>query len=306
MKIADLHCDTLCTLTDNMLEIDNKVSMVNLDNLNNMCLETFACFASYPDNPYQRVNNLLKTYHKMLETNPTFVPVLNKADLAKPGLKTLLSVEEGGALMGDFTVLDEFYQQGVRLITLTWNYKNEIASPNNVKENIPNLQDGLTPFGVNLIKKMNELGIVIDISHLGDKGALEVLNLSQKPVIASHSNARSVCNHVRNLTDEMIKLIIQKKGFIGINFCKDFLTDKDEALVSDIIKHIDYIKSLGGIDVVGFGSDFDGISNDNIEMKDPSFFKAILAALYEHGYTEEETLKIAYKNAFDVLERILK
>ncbi len=306
MKIADMHCDTLCLLKDNNLSINNNQTMVNLSNFDNLILQNFACFALYTENPYKRVCDLIETYNKILKENNSIIPVLTKCDLDKPGFHALLSIEEGGALEGKIERLDEFFSKGVRLITLTWNFKNEIGSPNNTRENIANNIDGLTNFGRELIKRMNDLGIVIDISHLGDASTLEVLALSTKPVVASHSGVRSICSSVRNLTDEMIKLLIQKRGFIGINFCKYFLNrEKEEATIEDVIDHIDYIVKLGGIDVVGFGSDFDGISNHNIEMKNPSFFTKIIEALKSRGYTEEQIAKISYLNAFRVLNEVL-
>lgn len=306
-KIADLHVDTLCPLTDRGLSFDNTQTMLNLSTMKkgNVQFQIFACF-TLPDKPYERVNQLIDTYDLMLRDNKKFVPTLTKDDFAKDGIHTMISIEEGMALEGKMERLIEFYNRGVRLITLTWNYPNEIGFPNNPKENIPNVTDGLTEFGRQLVEKMNELGVAIDISHLGDKCALEVLNMSKKPVIASHSGARAVCNHVRNLTDEMILLLIKNGGFMGINFCKDFLTKRDEATIDDIIKHINHVRDLGGIDNVGFGSDYDGISNKNIEMKDASFFQEIANRLLAEGYSRGEVEKICYLNAINVFKRILK
>lgn len=307
--IVDLHCDTLCSLLDNNLALDNDVTMINRNTLTegNVFLQDFACFALYNKNPYQRVKNLIGQYHKMLSLNKDIIPVLSSKDLDGKNIHSILSIEEGGALEGKIERLYEFYQDGVRLITLTWNFKNEIGSPNNVRENIPNTVDGLTDFGVSLVEEMNKLGVIIDISHLGDKSVLEVFKLTKKPIVASHSGARAICNHVRNLPDELIKLMIQNNGFIGINFCKAFLNDHEEfAGIDDVINHIDYIKSLGGIDVIGFGSDFDGISNKDIEIKNPSFFSKIIERLKEKGYTDLEIDKISHLNALRVIKANLE
>lgn len=306
--IGDLHCDTLCTLRDKKLSLDNNISMVNLNTLEDgyVKLQDFACFAIYTNEPYKRVCDLIETYNQMHLDNKSLTKVLSKEDLSKDGILTLLSIEEGGALEGKMERLYEFYKAGVRLITLTWNFPNEIGYPNDVKANIANTRDGLTDFGKALVKEMNKLGVVVDISHLGDKGALEVLDISTKPVVASHSGARSIAGHVRNLTDEMILKLIKNRGFIGINFCHDFLTDEErDATINDVVKHINHIKALGGILNVGFGSDFDGISNQNIEMKNPSFFPCIMEELRKNGYSEEELELIGYKNIFRVLNENL-
>lgn len=309
MKVCDMHCDTLCAIRDKGEGLKTNSFMISLDKCakSNYFLQDFACFVIYPKEPYETCKGLVKIYHEELKKNPEIIPVLTKEDLDKEGFHSMLSIEEGGALNGDMNKFYEFFNDGVRLITLTWNFKNEIASPNDVRNQIPNETEGLTEFGIELVKKMEEVGCAIDVSHLGDKGFYDVIKYTKGPIIASHSNSRSVCNHVRNLKDDMIKLIAERKGLIGINFCHDFITEsKEDATVDDIIKHIDYIKNLVGVDVIGLGTDFDGISNKDIEVKDASMMNLLYDGLLKHGYSEEECDKIFYKNAIRVLKSILK
>ncbi|MPM36139.1 hypothetical protein SDC9_82734 [bioreactor metagenome] len=151
---------------------------------------------------------------------------------------------------------------------------------------------------------MNELGMIIDVSHLNDGGFYDVSRNSKKPFIASHSNARNVTGASRNLTDDMIKVLGNHGGITGINFCKFFLGESKISKVDDIIKHIKHIVNVGGIDVVAMGSDFDGIPDD-LEMKDISQMYMLQDALLKSGFNEDEIEKMMYKNALRVIKDVL-
>ena len=157
---------------------------------------------------------------------------------------------------------------------------------------------------------MEKIGMIIDVSHLSDGGFWDVINHTTKPFVASHSNARSVCNHVRNMSDDMILALAKRGGVMGINYFADFLevppADKTGFMstVDNMVKHINYIKNLAGIDVIGLGSDFDGISQ-NLEMKDCSMLSMLENRLKEEGYTTEEIEKIFYKNVLRVFKEVL-
>ena len=168
----------------------------------------------------------------------------------------------------------------------------------------PNTMDGLTAFGFEMIKKMNELGIIIDVSHLSDKGFWDCINTSTKPIVASHSNARGVCNHVRNLTDDMIIALNKNGGVMGMNYCAAFLADDEEEgknTVKKTVEHIKYIKNLVGVDVIALGSDFDGI-DPNIELSNASMMEKMITALKEEGFTEVEINKITHENILRVIK----
>ena len=171
----------------------------------------------------------------------------------------------------------------------------------------PNTEDGLTEYGIEMVKEMEKLGIIIDVSHLSDKGFYDVLENTTKPFVASHSNARSVCPVVRNMTDDMILKLAERGGVMGINYCADFVNDVEEnnfAYVKDMVKHIKYIKDLAGIDCIGLGSDFDGIGS-NIEMNSCDKLNLLQEALEDEGFTQEEIEKIFYKNVLRVFKEVL-
>ena len=229
-------------------------------------------------------------------------------------MSSMLTIEEGGVTQGNLSFLRNLYLLGVRMITLTWNFENGIGFPN-FKEvedgkpdmHTPNTEDGLTEYGIEMVKEMEKLGIIIDVSHLSDKGFYDVLENTTKPFVASHSNARAVCPVVRNMTDDMILKLAERGGVMGINYCASFVNDESVnnfAYVKDMVKHIKYIKDLAGIDCIGLGSDFDGIGS-NIEMNSCDKLNLLQEALEEEGFTQEEIEKIFYKNVLRVFKEVL-
>ncbi len=232
-------------------------------------------------------------------------------------MSAMLTIEEGATTNCNLHFLRNLYRLGVRMITLTWNFDNGIGHPNfkakkpdgTPDSTIPN-DEGLTEFGIEMVQEMERLGIIIDVSHLSDGGFWDVMKYTTKPFVASHSNARGQCNHVRNMTDEMILALAKRGGVMGINYAADFLEvapdDKEGFMstVDNMVKHIQYIKNLAGIDVIGLGSDFDGISQ-NLEMKDCSMLGMLADRLRENGFTEEEIEKIFYKNVLRVFKEVL-
>ena len=199
----------------------------------------------------------------------------------------LLSIEEGDILDNDLSNLDYLYSLGIRMITLSWNYDNCLCN-----------QFGLTPFGKDVVKKMNQLGMIIDVSHANDKVFFDVINCSTKPVIASHSNCRNICNVKRKLSDEMLKKLVEYGGLIGINLYKDIVGE-------NLIDHFLHLKNLGYINHVGLGTDFDGIENP-ICVNNASEIGKLSTLLKENGFNENEIRKIFYQNFQMVIKNILK
>ena len=165
----------------------------------------------------------------------------------------LLSLEGADALEGDLGKLRIFHKLGVRAVGLTWNFSNEAADGILEKRGA-----GLTEFGYQLIKELNKLGMMIDLSHISVRGFWDVLETSESPVMASHSNSKYICNHPRNLADDQIKAIIKTGGIIGVTYVKQFVADKKNPSIEDLVLHIEHIAELGGINNIGLGSDFDG------------------------------------------------
>ena len=323
MKVVDMHCDTILRLYDeggNLLENEFNIDlrkMVKGDYL----LQNFAMFVNLgeKDDPLTKAQRLIDLYYQEIEKNKDLIkPIFsyqNIEDNQRDGLMSaMLTLEEGAVVNNDLAILRNYYRLGVRMITLTWNHPNGIGYPNliSTKEYKDlyhiNTQDGLTDFGIEYVREMERLGIIIDVSHLGDAGFYDVLKYTTKPFVASHSNARSVCGVARNMSDDMIKLLAKRNGVMGINFCGDFLkaskTGGVRSCVEDMVKHILYIRDLVGIDYVGLGSDFDGISQD-LELKDASMMPMLEDALFEAGLKEEEIEKVFYKNVLRLYQTIL-
>ncbi|MCR5006202.1 MAG: dipeptidase [Clostridiales bacterium] len=214
-----------------------------------------------------------------------------------------LTLEEGRPIDGKMENLDDYYDQGVRLITLTWNFKNCFGSPNSKDPVI--MQEGLTDFGKEAVVYMQEKGMIVDVSHLSDGGFYDVAALCKKPFIASHSDARTLCRHTRNLTDEMLKILADHGGITGLNFCPEFIDEKGVCTYDGVIRHAHYIANTAGVDVLALGSDFDGIGGD-LEIDDVMKMPILLEKLHKSGFTYDEVEKIAWKNAERILQDTLR
>ena len=161
---------------------------------------------------------------------------------------------EGAEPIGNsIDVLREFYDDGVRVLTLTWNRKNAVS-----ESIICEGGAGLTPFGLEVLSACNEMGILVDVSHLSDKGFWDVAEHSRVPFVASHSNCKALCGHRRNLSDDQIRAVAQKNGAIGVNMVVAFLDDNSEADIDTLIRHLEHIANIGGIDTPAIGGDLDG------------------------------------------------
>ena len=331
--ICDMHCDTISVLLRK--EMENKDSnlrsnntMIDLNKMKggNYLLQTFAMFIFLKafDHPYDAVCDMIDKYYREIDSNSDLIkPVYSYDDIIKNHenglMSSLLSIEEGGVLMGKLSNLRNLYRLGVRMLTLTWNFENEIGYPNNFKKDnstigsskidskVPNTEYGLKPFGIEVVKEMEKLGMIIDVSHLSDKGFYDVYENTTKPFVASHSNSRTVCSHVRNMTDDMILKLASRGGVMGINYCDRFINNDEPytVYVKDLVKHINYIRDLAGIDCIGLGSDFDGI-NKNHEMDDASKLHLLKEELIKEGYSESDIEKIFYKNVLRVFKECLK
>lgn len=326
MNIIDLHCDTIMQLMNTSETLYNKSGHINLKKLKkgNYMLQCFAMFVNLKkvSNPYHYCKEMIKKYYQNINSHNNIIkPAYTYQDIIenkKNGkISALLTIEEGGVLEGDINKLKEFYNLGVRMITLTWNYPNEIGYPNidNNKINknttyfeIINMIDnenGLTKKGIEIVREMEKLGIIIDVSHLGDKCLKDVLENTTKPFVASHSNARSICNHPRNLSDELLLELKRRNCLIGINYYPSFLIEQSNIMkIDDVIKHIKYLKNLIGVDYIALGSDFDGIDG-NLEIKDASCLPNLVERLKQSGFNNDEINKITHQNALRLFKEVL-
>lgn len=326
MKVIDMHCDTIGelfalrqqgqagTLRENQLHIDLKRMKGS-----GYMLQNFALFVQLKkvDDPWERVCRLHELYEKELEQNSDLIaPVYRFSDIAENEragkMSALLTVEEGAVCKGEVEKLRELYRFGVRMMTLTWNYPNELGWPNYSRGQShyePNTAQGLTERGREFVAEMEALGMIPDVSHLSDAGFYDVLEVTKKPFVASHSNARAVCPWVRNMTDDMIRKLSERGGVMGLNFCADFLEEvpegqKNPGTVAAVVRHAKHIADVGGINVLGLGSDFDGIDTHE-ELPGAQSMERLWDALKQGGFTEEELDRIFWKNVLRVYEETM-
>lgn len=316
MKFIDMHCDTISSIyldrmggeVKKLRENNGHVDLARLKK--GGCLaQNFALFTILkkdPD-PYGFARGACRLFKEELAENDDMIRqavtveeiLRNDRDGRMSGV---LTIEEGGICNGSTDVLRDFYREGVRMMTLTWNYENDLAYPNKVDMNtgisMPETEHGLKKKGIEFVELMEEIGMAVDVSHLGDAGFWDVAEIMKKPFAASHSNARAIAGHTRNLTDEMIRTMAERGGVMGINYCPVFLDDREDggaSRISAMVRHIKHIRNVGGIECIGLGSDFDGISG-TLEIDSPSAVHLLEEALYRNGFTQTEVEKIFYRN----------
>lgn len=325
MRYIDLHCDSL-------LKIFNKYEQENLFENNNLSVDFkslqqgealaqfFAIFMpdeetltelkleEINDDLYiDRAVNILE--QEVIQHNQMVALAKNYQDIIvnqqQGKISALLTIEDGRSVAGNLDKLKKYYKKGIRLITLTWNYENCFGYPNST--NPAQMARGLKDFGIEAVQYMNQLGMLIDVSHLSDGGFYDVAQYSSKPFIASHSNARSLANHPRNLTDQMIIKIAEKGGVIGLNFAPYFL-NKDNAnsksSIERMIAHLNYLKNIGGENVLALGTDFDGI-HGNLEIASSKQMPLLFKALARSGWNTDLIEKFAFKNSMRVIKEVL-
>ncbi|MBE6037879.1 MAG: membrane dipeptidase [Anaerofustis stercorihominis] len=313
MKFIDMHCDTpgifyMKRETGDAPDFyDNDKMHISLKKLiDGDCLvQFFAHFDMFPQTNYDFDNmvNYIKNTRALFAKYPDQMKIITKlpeADETK--VNALLTVEDGGSVNGSFENMQTLYDLGIRAIALTWNFENCFGFPNSQDAEIMN--KGLKPFGIEAVEWMNEKGVAIDVSHLSDGGFYDVVKYTKKPFIASHSNSRSMTYHTRNLTDDMIKLLADKGGVTGINFAPQFLSENEKAnFISDMVRHIDHITNVGGIDVMALGSDFDGIRGE-LEIAGAHEMGKLAVALNKAGYSDDAVEKIFRGNATRCINEI--
>lgn len=324
MNVVDMHCDTAgLFIGENPKSLAQNEHHLDLLKMRkgNYLLQNFAIFTHFKnvENHYDYAMNMIKAFKAEIEKNEDEIcQVYTYQDIEdnikENKISALLTLEEGAVVKGDTEVLKDYYDLGVRMIALTWNFENGIGFPNFTPNKeldrytmlrITNKENGLTDFGIQYVKKMEELGMIVDVSHLSDKGFWDVLNNTTKPFVASHSNARSVCGVARNLDDEMIVALAKRGGVMGLNFCADFISEDGVGNIESIVDHIDHIVQVGGIDVIGLGSDFDGIPNRQ-DLEDGSKMPELYDAILRRGYSKEDADKIFYKNVLRLYKEVLK
>lgn len=238
-----------------------------------------------------------------IETNPDDICIVrNAADIHKAKsegkIGAILAIENSEAVERSLNILRSLYLLGVRSIGLTHNPNTWASTGNDEGET----GGGLTKFGVQLVTEMNSLGMLVDVSHISERGFWDVLEVSNAPIIASHSNCQTLCNHSRNLSNEQLKAIAANGGVVGITLVTGFLSEDGWNKIppfAQLLNHIEYAIDIAGIDHVGIGSDFDGGGE---LLKDASEYHRITRGLCERGYTEVDIKKILGENHLRVFE----
>lgn len=283
MKFFDLHCDTITECYNQNKSLKNNDLDISLEKGSFLEKWTQVFAIWLPDEI--RGNDAEIYYENVLAK---YRSEIKNAENVKP----VLAVEGGAVLNGKLENTEKLYNDGVKILTLTWNKDNEIASGCFSEED-----KGLTSFGKEAVKEMTKRKIIPDVSHLGEKSFYDLCEETDFPFIASHSDSFSINPHVRNLKDEQIKIIVERKGLIGLNFYNKFLGQG--SAVEMLVKHADYILNLGAEDVLCMGSDFDGCSIDE-ELKGIEKTES-LYHVFINRFGEKLTDKIFYENANEYL-----
>ena len=310
-KIIDLHCDTILSCYNGKKSLRDYPGHISAEKLRaGGCLaQCFALFIPTHDSGIRHLGeerdawevyqDLLQCYQNNLAACADLIrPALSSADIRKNRdtgyISSILTVEDGVEIDGRMERLEQLFRDGVRMIALTWNYENCFGFPNS-PDHEEHTKKGLKPFGFAAVERMNELGMIVDVSHLSEAGFYDVAQHSRKPFAASHSCCRALADHPRNLTDDQLRTIGDTGSVVGINFFDLFLGARPGYTgIEDIIRHMVYAKNRAGIESVAFGSDFDGIESA-LEFGDYSGMPQLLSAM-EKSFTEDEIDRICEKN----------
>jgi len=294
MFTADAHCDTLYEIAV-MQKEEFKVTPERLA-AGNVGIQVFAMFAGHE----QEGRDFARAQRMLAALRALPLPFLSGAlpDAPPETPHAVLSIEGGDVLEGSLEKLaglDDIAR--IRMIALTWNFENEIGYPASGGSD-----KGLKPFGFELLREMDRRGILADVSHLNEAGFRDVVERAKLPPVASHSNCRWLCDVPRNLKKEQARALIERGGFIGINFYSNFLAKDRPAALDDVVRHIDELMELGGGRAVGFGSDFDGMDTWQDGLGSPADFPNFLELLEKRGYTQAQIADIAGLNLWRVLK----
>lgn len=247
---------------------------------------------------FEKYHEMLNRFGSEFELILDFSLMQKVLNSKKIGL--VIHLEGAKILNGKIQNLEKFYERGLRSLGIVHNTKNGLGTGAVVDDGT-----GLTKFGKEVVKKCNELNIVLDVSHLNEKGFWDVFNLSKKPVIVSHGNAYSITSHPRNFKDDQLKEVARAKTFVGIFFSGKFLNpdiDGSKATISDAIKHLEHMVEIMGVDHVAIGSDFGGITTGLPRgLENHSKLDDFFGLLKKRGFKKNDLEKIAYKNALRVL-----
>lgn len=305
MKIIDLHTDTLtCTSPEEADYFLDNTMMVNYNLMRKGGYKAVAAavFLDMADRKdlFATAVKYFDALDRIVASHPEEVKFYDGVDDGR--IQFIRTIEEGEIIEGDISKLEYLRSRGLRMMTLTWNHPNSLAFPNRPRpgENAPELTHGLTSKGVEVLRYLDKNHILFDVSHLGDKCFYDALEHYHGPIVASHSNARSVTPVVRNLTDEMIKIIAEFGGVIGLNLCEYFVKAEGRDYTESLIAHLEHIRRIGGVDVLALGSDYDGIDVPPA-LASCDRWSELFERLKARGWSETDLEKLSHRNAERVL-----
>lgn len=307
MKYFDLHCDTATECFDKGLGLYQNSLQLSIERGLNLekWVQVYAIWMNDElrgEAAYQRFCKVYENFLLELKKNEEIVQLCTTAreieeTLNKGKRVALLAAEGSAALGGRLEHVEDLYNKGIRLMTLTWNGKCEVGDGCMLPQ-----AGGLTEFGKAVIGEMNRLGMIIDVSHLSDKGFNDIVQYSKGPFVATHSNSKAICPHPRNLSDEAFKIIIQRKGLVGMNFYPVFINGTTKASIKELLPHISHFLDLGGEDVIALGSDFDGAIMP-MEVQNIGEIESLYSELVkEYGYALSD--KICFENALKFMKSL--
>ncbi|KUO74344.1 MAG: peptidase M19 [Clostridia bacterium BRH_c25] len=323
MKILDSHSDILTDVTIRRLggetDIFRKyhVDRLRKGNVKGLILVVWVD-PPHTDNPARRVLDVLGATFEEIEDMKEFAGIVYKAcdmdEIQSSGrIPIVLGMEGLSGLGGNASLMIMLHKLGIRHASLTWNEENEFATGISSK----NTDRGITEQGIKVVKMMEALGMIVDVSHANEKTFWDICEHTEKPFIASHSNVYKLCSVPRNLKDDQIKAIAQRGGVIGINAWPDFV-DKESPSLEKLVLHIDYIADMVGIDHIGFGFDFCDFLNGNTtvsfqegettassDIEDASKIPKLIKLLKKKGYNTQDIEKIAYKNMENIIKKLI-
>lgn len=324
--VVDFHCDAvLATLPDSAfvigapvkrtLDVRSSEGHVDVPRLleGGVDCQVFSHFVEPIYNPVapQRMLQVLGYSLTEIEKNKDRLDIATSATQIMKNhgekISIMIGFEGGEAIAQDLRLLRVYYRLGLRRLTLCWNNRNFIADGVRWQRS----KGGLTEFGASVVEECNRLGIVVDVSHMTDPGFWDVLAVSKEPVIASHSNSRVLCPSSRNLSDEMIKALVEKDGIIGVNYASMFLRDPKEVragkipTVGTVVDHIDHMVEVAGtVRNIGLGSDFDGVPSMAQGLEDVSRLPNLTKELVVRGYSQKDVEGILGHNFLRIIEQV--
>lgn len=312
--IVDGHCDSIIDYVNNERTLRDSLTGGHWDiqgaRSSGVALQFLAAYIEEkykPTRSLQRGLQLIEGAHRLIENNPDQVfLVQRKRDLEQvpdpTRLGILLSVEGGEILGEDLFMLDIIFRLGVRALGLTWNQRNALAA--GVGEKDTHLR--LSEFGRDAVQRMNKLGMIVDVSHLNEAGFWHVLEISRHPIAATHSCAKTLCAHPRNLTDQQLRALGRNRGVVGVNFNPGFLKETGVVTRKDVVRHICHIAEVAGVDTVGLGSDFDGIEETPVGLGHVGDYRYLPNDLIKTGFSTQEVEQIMGGNFMRLLSDVLK